>query len=200
MAGIQTLVPVWRLHEEYIQLYQQHRHQHHINNKHEHLKQPHNHSRTGGDSNAGMMKGYATLLHPTTPVAGSRDEAVSFRSPPLHTLSIARSPSPVNRVHCSNTAQARSHAKHPRRHAMRVLAIITANSSNSDRLMLHNLARPSRSRRNSGRIPFSARFLISVHRIPHPATVACSPYYLLFYDFTAHIPTPIAPIRRKIRI
>jgi hypothetical protein len=89
-------------------------------NTHHAAAQPRNHSRTGGDPNAGMMKGYATLLQPTTPAAGSRDEAVSLSFPSAPSLSIARSPSPVNRVHCSTPHKPRSAAKHPRRHAMRV--------------------------------------------------------------------------------
>lgn len=129
--------------------------QHHINNKHTSSR-----ATTPGqvETNAGMYDErvctYATLPQPTTPAAGSRDEAVS--SPSASSLAIPSQSCAL--FNTQGTAQAQKcfcAAKHPRRHARTVLAIIlTTNPLNSDRLMIHNLARPSRSRRNSGRIPF----------------------------------------------
>jgi hypothetical protein len=133
----------------------QQQHQHHINNKHTSSR-----ATTPGqvETNAGMYDErvctYATLPQPTTPAAGSRDEAVS--SPSASSLAIPSQSCAL--FNTQGTAQAQKcfcAAKHPRRHARTVLAIIlTASPLNSDRLMIHNLTRPSRSRRNSGRIPF----------------------------------------------
>jgi hypothetical protein len=109
-----------------------------------------------------MMKGYATLLHPTTPAAGSRDEAVSLSSPSAPSLSIiARHPQSIV---C--TVQHRTSPEV----LPNILAVITALKVLQIPIVscYINLARPSRSRRNSGRIPFRARRLISVHRIPRP--------------------------------
>jgi hypothetical protein len=84
-----------------------------------------------------MMKGYAPMLRYHNQLHQQLGhEMKPFRFPPLH-----RSPSPVTRVHCSTPHKPKKcfcAAKHPRRHARTVLAIIlTTNPLNSDRLMIH---------------------------------------------------------------
>jgi hypothetical protein len=135
------------------------------------------------------MPRYYNQLHQQL---GHEMKPFRFRFPPLHrSPSLARHPqSIVCTVQHRTSLEVLPNilAVMPCAYSTVLVAIIItpANSSNSDRLMLHNLARPSRSRRNSGRIPLRARRLISVHRIPHPATVLS-----IIYDFTTHIPTPI---------
>jgi hypothetical protein len=109
-----------------------------------------------------------------------------FRLPPLHRspLSLAI---PSQSCALFNTAQAQKccQTSSPSCHARPVLAIITALKVLQIPIVscYINLARPSRSRRNSGRIPFRARRLISVHRIPRPRHRII--YYLMILQPTS---------------
>ena len=127
--------------------------QHHINNKHTSSR-----ATTPGqvETNAGMYDErvctYATLPQPTTPAAGSRDEAVSFPSAsslaiPSHSCALFNTAQAQEVLLCCQTSSpscAYSTRHHPHYKPFKF-------RSSHD---THNLARPSRSRRNSGRIPF----------------------------------------------
>lgn len=103
-----------------------------------------------------MMKGYAPMLRYHNQLHQQLGHEMKPLFPSASSLAIPSQSCAL--FNTQGTAQAQKcfcAAKHPRRHARTVLAIIlTTNPLNSDRLMILNLARPSRSRRNSGRIPF----------------------------------------------
>ena len=103
-----------------------------------------------------MMKGYAPMLRYHNQLHQQLGHEMKPLFPSASSLAIPSQSCAL--FNTQGTAQAQKcfcAAKHPRRNARTVLAIIlTTNPLNSDRLMILNLARPSRSRRNSGRIPF----------------------------------------------